>query len=438
MKKFKKYMMLACMLFGVGISLQSCLFEEEDTFEQSAANRLTENINRYERILQGVPNGWLMEYYIGSNYEYGGIPILCRFKDGRVEMATTFEADGVKPGTVVTSLYKLGSNQSTVLSFDTYNPLIHYFGTPGLVDISNPNTTLGGDYEFVMREGAGDKIVMEGTKYGNRMVLTPLPEDADWKSYISGALQIEDAAFLKNFKIMDQAKELGSLSRSNWTLSYRPEGSKEKINVPFVYTSTGLKLREPMEVNGVKVMNFTWNSERMSFNCTDAGAEQVSLVSVYPEGYMPYEKFLGTYTLTAGQPVKEGTSYVLKPRDLTVTIEQDVEGESYLIKSEDIDIPIPLSYDRGSGSVELVPKKLGALSKYYIGMRISVDTGLYPVGIASLIGEVTTEDPFTLVLVDDGTGWGATGFSLYAYGDVAYSEELGYWDWFDRPVFVKQ
>lgn len=84
MKKFKKYMMLACMLFGVGISLQSCLFEEEDTFEQSAANRLTENINRYERILQGVPNGWLMEYYIGSNYEYGGIPILCRFKDGRV------------------------------------------------------------------------------------------------------------------------------------------------------------------------------------------------------------------------------------------------------------------------------------------------------------------------------------------------------------------
>ena len=71
-------------------------------------------------------------------------------------------------------------------------------------------------------------------------------------------------------------------------------------------------------------------------------------------------------------------------------------------------------------------------------MRISVDTGLYPVGIASLIGEVTTEDPFTLALVDDGTGWGATGFSLYAYGDAAYSEELGYWDWFDRPVFVKQ
>jgi len=39
MKKFKKYMMLACMLFGVGISLQSCLFEEEDTFGSSDISR---------------------------------------------------------------------------------------------------------------------------------------------------------------------------------------------------------------------------------------------------------------------------------------------------------------------------------------------------------------------------------------------------------------
>ena len=130
-------MILAC----VSTSLQSCLLEEKDYFDQPAAIRLTEDVNHYQKILQDAPNGWVLEYNIGEDNPMGVIPVLCRFEAGKVDMSPTYPSSGTKPGDVYSSLYSIKCEQSTLLSFDTYNPLLQVYGTQGNAIPSMPYST---------------------------------------------------------------------------------------------------------------------------------------------------------------------------------------------------------------------------------------------------------------------------------------------------------
>lgn len=63
------YFLLALVCLG----LQSCLFQEEDYFDDSSANRATADVKRCSELLEAAPNGWVMEYYVGKDYSLGGI-----------------------------------------------------------------------------------------------------------------------------------------------------------------------------------------------------------------------------------------------------------------------------------------------------------------------------------------------------------------------------
>ena len=69
------YFLLALVCLG----LQSCLFQEEDYFDDSSANRATADVKRCSELLEAAPNGWVMEYYVGKDYSLGGITLLCKF-----------------------------------------------------------------------------------------------------------------------------------------------------------------------------------------------------------------------------------------------------------------------------------------------------------------------------------------------------------------------
>ena len=114
------YFLLALVCLG----LQSCLFQEEDYFDDSSANRATADVKRCSELLEAAPNGWVMEYYVGKDYSLGGITLLCKFDGQRVTMASQIAG----ADETVSSLYSVKSEQATMLSFDTYNYLVHYFG----------------------------------------------------------------------------------------------------------------------------------------------------------------------------------------------------------------------------------------------------------------------------------------------------------------------
>ena len=62
MKKLILYSLLACMTF----SMQSCLFSEEDLFEQSSADRENASVLELKSLLTSSTNGWKLEYRYGS------------------------------------------------------------------------------------------------------------------------------------------------------------------------------------------------------------------------------------------------------------------------------------------------------------------------------------------------------------------------------------
>ena len=72
----KKYLSIYTLLALACIVLQSCLFSEEEIFDESSANRATADVIKCQEILKDVPNGWKLEYYIGSNYSAGAITLL--------------------------------------------------------------------------------------------------------------------------------------------------------------------------------------------------------------------------------------------------------------------------------------------------------------------------------------------------------------------------
>ncbi len=56
------------------LSLVSCTPEEENLFDQSAAERIDAAIKEELSILRGAKNGWVMEYYPSATQMYGATP----------------------------------------------------------------------------------------------------------------------------------------------------------------------------------------------------------------------------------------------------------------------------------------------------------------------------------------------------------------------------
>lgn len=113
----------------------TCVKDEKDLFDLPAAERINAKLQEYSKILQDAPNGWKMEYFPEIKQSMGGYTYFCTFQNGETVMMgdlslTLAGVDLYPAGTEITSAYKLISDQGPVLSFDSYNPIFHYFSEP--------------------------------------------------------------------------------------------------------------------------------------------------------------------------------------------------------------------------------------------------------------------------------------------------------------------
>ena len=355
-KNITIYLLLALACLG----LQSCLFQEENYFDDSSANRATADVNRCSELLKAAPNGWVMEYYIGKDYSLGGITLLCRFDGQRVTMASQMsEADET-----VSSLYSVKSEQATMLSFDTYNYLVHYFGQPQGSMSDDPNGTLGGDYEFIISSASAERIELKGKKYGNRIVMKALTEDQTWKQYLTKIKKVEDDAFFYEYDLLMDGLYTGQMIRSNYTfiLTYYDEiGKVHQKTVPFMFTADGLRFHEPVTIDGQTMQNFVWKNELISFVCTDEGATGVKLAGVYTAGYQSYDYYPGTYQMDFYRLNDETKQLEVASQEVRLLKNED--GKSYWLKGLEYDILVMFDAGLTSGEVTYEPDVLsGAVS----------------------------------------------------------------------------
>ena len=67
------------------LSAQSCLFEQKDIFPESSSERLQGYIEDVRTLLTTSENGWVMEYYPGTNQALGGYAYYLKFTETEVE-----------------------------------------------------------------------------------------------------------------------------------------------------------------------------------------------------------------------------------------------------------------------------------------------------------------------------------------------------------------
>lgn len=416
--KITKYILLAFTCLG----LQACLFQEDDIFEKSSANRATENVAELQELLVNVPNGWKMEYYPGTDYSMGGITLLCRFDGNNVTLMSEVGSVKTASGKEASSLYKVTSEESTVLTFDSFNEFIHCFSEP----IMGMNTNLEGDYEFVYMGQEDNKVILQGRRYHNTMVMTPLTQGVNWKDYIGQLNLIEREAFLKTYSLMVGGQEVGNAVRTSHLFSLTVEGQTSS-SVPFIYTPEGIRFKDEITIQGKTVQNFVWNKEDMTFTSSDEEAADVVLKAYYPQDYTPYEDYLGTYYMYYREYEKyneEEDKVEFRPGYMAVELQQKVAGESFVLTSDKLETTaanIVITYDKATGKLIIKPQNVTVMG-YPGALVIGFEQGFLPAHYGLDHGNlaVLTDMETGLIGISGGADENLS-FSFVEYGNTFFS-----------------
>ena len=361
------------------VSLASCLKNQDDVFDEPGAIRMQEAIKAYKDTLGASTNGWILQYYPNHKYapSIGGLNYWLKFdNDQTVEVWTNYQFGG---GKVTVSLYDIISDQGPVLTFNTYNNIMHYFTTPS----SNFYQGAESDYEFVILGYSDGCFKLKGRKYGSIMYLNRIEDsNASTEDAINDYFQkamgfvgkiIRDGKYYA-FKGVDTA---AVMMIQNYKLAFVDYSApKDTISELFTETAKGYDLQHPVEVAGWKIRRLVLNYDEGSFDCIDEGAEDARFVYTQkPDFYKKYDEYLGDYWFVGSFLTfsVEGTKEILDSVKVTLN---EVNGHKYytsdLVMKKGSDgepntpVTIKLQYDPFFGCLCMMPQPLDDEKTYYL------------------------------------------------------------------------
>lgn len=418
----------------------SCLKNQEDLFEDSSSARMSNYLETYSALLKSAENGWGFEYYAGEeNQEYGGWTFAVKFNDKDVDVYSDQAEDPTVP---VTSLYKMSNDDGPTLSFDTYNELMHLFSTPW--GSSSGYEAYKGDFEFIIMgmNDTKDVITLKGKRSGNIMYLRKL--DKDPAKFMENVMAMEENITLTNFVGSGLGANIdydyhsifiGPEKQYDRYVSYDVTMTEEEITNytrAFLMTEDGIRLYEPVDIDGKKVQNLKYDIATRTFTCTDESATGITLSVFIPEGY---NEWAGDYWLTCSPRI--GGKYT--PTRIPVTIEPEGDGMTLYLKGLNPNFDVKLQFDRESKQIEILPQVLGdLLPNGHVAYLAGWDTAQGYVNYATG-GMITrwSENNQWWTWVNNGrwAGYNVGGFILYEFTDASHSTRVGalgsaYSDWY--------
>ena len=267
--------------FFILFTLVGCSPEEKNLFDGSSANRIEASRTHVNEVLLGAKNGWLMQYYPATGQKYGGYNLFLSFsEDGKVTAASDVAGIGQR----ATSLYSLKQSAGAVLSFDTYNSVIHFFASPDS-GVGGIGSGMEGDYDFtVMEECTSEQVVLKGTKSGSLAVMTPIAEGTNWDEYIEKIFDMNDVmqeypAFI--FEDGDYSQDL-TVSWNRLVITQRDGDNLVYTYAPFVLTTDGLEFYKPFTLNGKTFSSLTYKDEGEDSYLYSAEYPSVHFMPDYP------------------------------------------------------------------------------------------------------------------------------------------------------------
>lgn len=248
------------------MALTACSPETNHVFDEDASQRMEEFNAGLQKTLMAAPNGWRMEYYASSTY--GGYNMLLKFTENQVTAASeqfgSSQPSGIgSDGKAVTatSHYNIDQSMGSILSFDTYNEVIHYYSDPKNPDgIGTDGEGMSGDFEFRVQSYCADSVVLKGKKNGKHIVMYPIPEDQTWEELLTEISTTDDYMNSSSYDFIVEGSEKDvSVVKSYRRLlfTYQLEsGSDTTVYCPYITTPEGYKFYEPGEIDGTSITGF--------------------------------------------------------------------------------------------------------------------------------------------------------------------------------------
>ena len=268
----------------------ACTPEVEDAFDKPSPDRIAEAISETKDILTAAPNGWKMAYQ-GSG-GFGGFNILCKF-DKEDNVFCEEESDHAK----ATSHYTVQQGQGVLLSFDSFNAALHKYSDPvGKINgksVGKDGKGFQGDFEFRVMSCTKDSIVLEGRKHGDRVVMTPMPEDLTWDSFFTQIATVASGMSSERYNIIIDKDTLPA--RMNLHTLHTTDKNGKGVAIPFIYTPQGIEVLKGDSLNGRKLTAFTYSTDDKWVDPNDKS------VMLSPRDITPLEAFFSdNWTINVG------------------------------------------------------------------------------------------------------------------------------------------
>lgn len=369
--------------------LQSCLKDQEDVFDTPSSIRMQEVLDNAKRVLTSSEQGWVFDYYPDRNQSYGGYVYTVKF-DSK-EVTAGFE---LAPGVTETSLYKLTNDNGPVLTFDSYNTLLHFFATPS----SSAYEGMDGDFEFVIMSVTDDLITLRGKRTGNTMYMRRLTKDP--VEYINAVSAISDNIITATGTGTVGNMEIScniDLDGRRIDITYMNGDNAILASSRYIPSETGIRFYTPLEFNGATLSELNYDTETFTFSGKDSAGNDVTIIGTLAEDYAKFDEFAGTYLFK----YYYGT--------IEVTLVPDKDNNRYLIKGLNENYDVVANYVKSKGYLNVTSQKVGESDGLQIWLcGWALDAG----------GNLTTASNCGMYLVKDLKKDGTFNFVTNDYLDV--------------------
>lgn len=408
--KLRNIFSIVAMMVLPSLTLTSCLSDEEDLFSQDSSNRLNEYLNETKAVLRSAPNGWVMDYYVGDDQIYGGYSYIVKF-----DSLTCTAMSEVTDTLVSTSYYKMSTDDGPVLTFDTYNEVLHQLATPGSTTGSYEG--MHADFEFIVMSATPEEVVLKGKKTGSIMTMRPLQVPA--KEYLDSVNNV-----VENLIVSTAEGQLGNtdvtatIDLNDRSLELAAAG--DTLNTAFVYTDKGIRLYHGFDVDGKTISQFDYDSQTNQLRCTDNGTSLV-LNGKLPEDYQYYENFAGDYSLSFMVEDQQSGKSTLDSIPVTLT---PADNKTYKMSGLSAAYDVVLTYNKSKGALMLNTQKVADVDGKQLWINATAGGSLYPgstsTGVMTQWNMDSEHPAYTLVsngaTVNDGP-FDADGFCLWLFDD---------------------
>lgn len=348
MKKLFLYTLLSLLSLG----LSSCLRDEKQLFDGSPAARVDRAVAEDKLLLESAaPQGWILQYYAGKDYTGPGYTLLMKFEHGKVTMM----GDNGDPELVATTDYDIVKDQGPVLTFPTFNGVIHPLASAWLGHAEG----IQGDYEFAILEASTERIRLRGKKWGNEMILTPLPKESSIEEVMAGIISIREGMTSNTYDFILGTETLAQGEVNVETRRLTVKIGSESYDAPYTLSATGLTLQRPLVISGKSYTSFTWDEEKKQF--TDG---ELAIKLYVPSTHKPIDFWYGTWTLRHDPVRGQGRRPTLL--ELSAGSQANILQGKLTFLGKVYTIPV-IPYDPATGTIRLVGQPITDPTYTYAG-----------------------------------------------------------------------